>query len=359
MQENVAEELSPEALAELDAEHIAGNRPDADGSVIILAFAEPASTSTELGLAAVATAVKFLQMPLREDAGVNQDSHGYIRTFFLEGLKWPADTWDHWIEKHPQQKVIKPEWCAAFGSYCVRKAYEAAGKSLPARLCGSASDLQAKFQAADRFLLREKLFFDNGPIRDDAPAVPGPGDLVVFHGHVGMLRELYADGSFITIEGNTYKSSPRKDGVYQLNRNSAQKRDDGTFKLVGFCLLASVDGQPPASQESPTPAQQSPAPTQQSPAQTQQSPAQTQQSPAQTQQSPAQTQQSPAQTQPSPAPTQPSPASPQQSPDPTQPSPAPTQQSPAQTSPESPAVKLQVPTEPEDGEVSEPPPSES
>jgi hypothetical protein len=253
------EDLSPAALAELDAEHLENNKPDDDGSSSFLTFSEPVGNSTPLGSAVVEVAVKFLNMPLREDAGVNQDSHGYIRNFFLEGLKWSPDIWDHWIEKHPQQKVIKPEWCAAFGSYCVRKAYVAAGKSLPARLCASASDLAEKFIAAGRFLPREKLFHDDGPIRDDAPALPGPGDLVVFHGHVGMLRELYADGAFITIEGNTYKSQPRKDGVYQVNRSSAQKKDDGTFKLVGFCLLPSVDGQAAQAQAAQAPAAQAQA----------------------------------------------------------------------------------------------------
>ena len=256
MQDHEDEDLSPEALAELDAEHLENDRPDDTGTPII-SFSEPVSVVTDLGTTVVENAVKFLNMPLREDAGVNQDSHGYIRSFFVDGLKWPADTWDHWIEKHPQQKVIKPEWCAAFGSFCVRKAYDAAGKSLPARLCGSASDMKDKFLAAGRFLLREKLFHDDGPIRDDAPLLPGPGDLVVFQGHVGMLRELYADGSFITIEGNTYKSQPRKDGVYQVNRSSAQKKDDGSFKLVGFCMLASVDGQSAATQATPD---QAPAP---------------------------------------------------------------------------------------------------
>jgi hypothetical protein len=57
-----------------------------------------------------------------------------------------------------------------------------------------------------------------------------------------LLRELYLDGTFITIEGNTYKGSPRHDGVYQCNRTSTEKRADGNFKLVGFCLLGSRDG---------------------------------------------------------------------------------------------------------------------
>ena len=234
--------LSAAAQAELESDHLEENPPDDDVAVDILMFAEPASTATELGSAVVENAVKFLQIPLREDAGVNQDSAGHIRSFFLTGLKWSAELWDHWIDKHPQSKVIKPEWCAAFGSYCVHKAYEEAGKALPAKLSASASDLGALFIAAGRFLGREELFRDDGPVRPQAKVLPGPGDLVVFHAHVGMLRELYADGTFITIEGNTYKGHPRNDGVYQCSRSSAQKKADGTFSLVGFCLLPSIDG---------------------------------------------------------------------------------------------------------------------
>lgn len=257
------EQLSDADLAELGRDHLSHSPPDDDGSVVILAFAEPASTATPLGSAVLAIAEKFLKMPLREDAGVNTDSHSYIRTFFLEGLKWSADTWDHWSEKYPQSGVAKPEWCAAFGSYCVRKAYESAGKSLPARLCGSASDMASKFEAAGRLLRREKLYGEDGAIRAEAEAVPGPGDLVVFKGHVGVLREIYSDGTFVTIEGNTYKGSPRRDGVYQCNRSSTEKRADGNFKIVGFCLLASKDGARPKQE----PVAQPLTPTQQAQAQ--------------------------------------------------------------------------------------------
>ena len=242
MHKDDVEHLSDAAIAELGQDHLNHSQPDDDGSVVILAFAEPASTATPLGTAVLGQADKFLKMPLREDAGVNTDSHRYIRTFFVEGLKWSADTWDHWTDKYPQSAVAKPEWCAAFAGYCVRKAYEAAGKSLPARLSGSASDLATRFEAAGRLLRREKLYGNDGAIRPDAEVVPGPGDIVVFKGHVGVLREMYTDGTFTTIEGNTYKGSPRRDGVYQCNRSSTEKRADGTFKVVGFCLLASKDG---------------------------------------------------------------------------------------------------------------------
>ena len=126
MPEHNDEQLSPQVLADLESDHLDNNPPDDDGSTP-RAFSDPAGEATPLGIAVIAKAVEFLQIPLRENAGVNQDKQGYIRSFFLEGLKWSPELWDHWIDKHPQSKVIKPEWCAAFGSYCVRKAYEDMG----------------------------------------------------------------------------------------------------------------------------------------------------------------------------------------------------------------------------------------
>lgn len=234
--------LSEPAAAELGQDHLCHGSPDDDGSVAILAFAEPASLATPLGAAVVEQAETFLKLPLREDAGVNTDSHHYIRTFFLEGLTWPANTWDHWTDRYPQSVVAKPEWCAAFASYCVRKAYEAAGQALPVRLSGATKELEMRFEAAGRLLRREKLYGQDGAIPPQVAVVPGPGDLALFQGHVGILRELYNDGTFTTIEGNTYKGSPRHDGVYQCNRSAGETRADGTLKLVGFCLLTSQDG---------------------------------------------------------------------------------------------------------------------
>ena len=191
----------------------------------------------------MAVADEYLSMPLRENAGVNQDQEGHIKRFFIEGLKWSTDTWDHWDVKHPKSGVAKPEWCAAFASYCARRAYNDAGLKLPATPSGSASEMASRFEAAGRLLKREDLFDDKGAIKEGVTP-PGPGDLVVWKGHVGLLKEIYPSGAFTTIEGNTWRGSTRNDGVYRCNRSSTELRKDGTFKLVGFCILASKDGAP-------------------------------------------------------------------------------------------------------------------
>jgi hypothetical protein len=252
------DELSPDAVRELSQDHLSDNEPpDPSSYPITFASEDPASTATALGTAILATAIDYLKMPLREDAGVNNDKHGYIRTFFLEGLKWSPDTWDHWAEKYPQTQLQKPEWCAAFASYCARKAYTADGRKLPATPSGSASDMATRFGTAKRLLTHEALFQSDGKLKEGVQP-PGPGDLVVWHGHVGVLKDIYPSGAFTTIEGNTWRGSPRNDGVYQCSRNSLEKRADGTFKLVGFCLLASLDGTP-TQVAVPTPVQGSPS----------------------------------------------------------------------------------------------------
>lgn len=234
--------LSPSEAVELSTDHlIADPPPDESTFPVSFDIETAASAETPLGAAILEIAGEYLKMPLREDDGTNNDKKGIIKSFFLEGLKWSADTWDRWAEKYPKSGVAKPEWCAAFASYCARKAYTKAGLSLPATPSGSASEMASRFEKAKRFVSREKVFNSDGSIKEDA-ALPGPGDFVIWHGHVGLLKEIFPSGAFTTIEGNTWRSSPRNDGVYLCQRNSNEKRNDGTFKLVGFCQLASVDG---------------------------------------------------------------------------------------------------------------------
>lgn len=237
--------LSQQEILELSRDHLLDDPPDQHGPPISFDDECPASVATALGAAAVAIADEYLKMPLREDAGVNQDKGGHIKKFFIEGLKWSSDTWDHWFEKHPSCGVAKPEWCAAFASYCARTAYNAAGLKLPATPSGSASEMVTRFENAQRFLKREDLFNEDGSIKEGVTP-PGPGDLIVWRGHVGLLKDIFPSGAFISIEGNTWRGKVRADGVYRCNRSSLEKRGDGTFKLVGFCILGSKDGLPPA-----------------------------------------------------------------------------------------------------------------
>ena len=237
----VPDQLSPEEVAELGADHLEDGPPDEDEFTPISFDGEPASTATALGRAILKNAEDYLKIPLREDAGVNQDTQGHIRRFFIEGIPWNTETWDDYAKKYPSSPVNKPEWCAAFACYCVRKGHESLHRSLPTKLNASTSSLVKIFDAAGQFLRREKLFDAEGSIHIDAAVLPRPGDLVTFHAHTALLKEIYADGSFVTIEGNTYRGSPRQDGVYQCNRSSREKKANGTFKLVGFCLLNTKD----------------------------------------------------------------------------------------------------------------------
>jgi hypothetical protein len=240
--------LSQEAVLELSQDHLEIDPPDSHAAPISFDDEEPASVVTPLGTATMAIADEFLKMPLREDAGVNNDQHGHIKKFFTEGLRWSAETWDRWAEKYPKTGVNKPEWCAAFASYCARQAYTGAGLKLPATPSGSASEMVKRFSAVNRLLRREDLFNEDGCLKEGVTP-PGPGDLVIWKGHVGLLKDIYPSGAFTTIEGNTWRGKVRSDGVYRCSRSSLEKRGDGTYKLVGFCILGSKDGQAKASSD--------------------------------------------------------------------------------------------------------------
>ena len=213
------------------------------------AFADPGpsvATKTALGEQIVAVAKALLKKPVREDAGSNEDKDGQIRSFFLEGVPWKASYWDDWVKNHPQSPVPRPEWCAAFACYCVRKGYAAQGLSakLPKALSASTSGLRELFIKLGRFIHRDDLFDDKGSIRPGAK-IPGPGDIVLWQGHTGLLFDITEDGSYQTIEGNTKSGKDSVQGVYLLPNSSTRKiSKDGKmiYSLTGFCQLASWDG---------------------------------------------------------------------------------------------------------------------
>lgn len=213
------------------------------------AFADPGrsvATKTALGEQIVAVAKTLLKKPVREDAGSNEDKEGQIRSFFLEGVPWKSSYWDDWVKNHPQSPVPRPEWCAAFACYCVRKGYAAAGMSdkLPKALSASTSGLRELFIKLGRFIHRDDLFDDKGAIKPGAK-IPGPGDIVLWQGHTGLLFDITEDGSYQTIEGNTKSGKDSVQGVYLLPNSSSRKiSKDGKmiYSLTGFCQLATWDG---------------------------------------------------------------------------------------------------------------------
>lgn len=243
MRKKDEEALSPRSISELCTDHALEDPPEDLGALGARGLGEkPASTATQLGQSALAVAEEYLRIPLREDDGPNRDKAGLIRQLFLDGLNWSPDTWDRWAELHPKYGVAKPEWCAAFASYCVRKAYKRYGVKLPATLRSTSSDMADSFGSVGRFLKRGDLFDKDGRLNPQLPP-PGPGDIVIWQKHVGLLQEIFPSGAFTTLEGNTWHGATRNDGVYRCNRHSMETRKiDGSFQLVGFCILASKDG---------------------------------------------------------------------------------------------------------------------
>lgn len=243
--ENVSA-LDGQALSELFEVALDLFDPDEEPA----AFAEPGpsvATKTALGEQIVAVAKALLKKPVREDAGCNEDKDGQIRTFFLEGIPWKASYWDDWVKNHPQSPVPRPEWCAAFACYCVRRGYAAAGMTdkVPKVLSASTSGLRELFIKLGRFIHRDDLYDDKGSIRPGAK-IPGPGDIVLWQGHTGLLYDITEDGSYQTIEGNTKSGKESVPGVYQFPNSSTRKiSKDGkmVYSLTGFCRLASWDGQ--------------------------------------------------------------------------------------------------------------------
>lgn len=158
---------------------------------------------------------------------VNEDEDGKIRAFFIDGLRWSPKEWDEWPTRHPSSPVRRPEWCAAMAAWCLRRACDAASASLPLRPSASASTFAERAASKSRLLPPEST------------ALARPGDIVVWHGHVGVLASpVRPDGGFDTVEGNTWTGSPRRDGVYARRRDVAEVDSTGLRRLVGFVSVS-------------------------------------------------------------------------------------------------------------------------
>lgn len=172
----------------------------------------------ELAPAIVAEALRLLGL---REATQNDDGNGVIRGFFVDDLKWRPELWDDWQARHPDG-LPKPPWCAAFASHCVVR-----GGSVGFRVSASTSSMATSAQKAGRWAER------GGDL-----ATVQPGDVAVFKGHCGVVvRSIAADGSYETIEGNTWRGPGHRDGVYRCRRNVEEKRTDGGWKLLGFCRV--------------------------------------------------------------------------------------------------------------------------
>lgn len=200
---------------------------------------------TALGNSIIEVAMRLLNLPLREDAGENADRNGVIRSLFLEGIPWPARYWDDWKNDHPESTHARPPWAAAFACYCVRQGYAAAGIAhrLPS-LSADVSGLGAQFRRIGRFIERDEVFDVEGRIKPNA-RLPGPGDIVLFQDTSGILVDLFADGKYETLQGNTRPNTGSVQGVYKFPNSPTRKvllNSNQVWDLTGFCRLASADG---------------------------------------------------------------------------------------------------------------------
>ena len=101
-------------------------------------------------------------------------------------------------------------WCAYFVSWCARQAGVPLGDN--GQGFAAVDDLWAWAQRTGRAVV-------NGP-----GVQPRPGDLVVFHEHVGIVEAVRPDGTIQTIEGNT--------------SNSVMRRTHAAGDAIGYVHLA-------------------------------------------------------------------------------------------------------------------------
>jgi CHAP domain len=101
-------------------------------------------------------------------------------------------------------------WCAYFASWAARQGGEPLGDQ--GQGFGSVDQLYAWAQRTGRAVA-------NGP-----GVVPRPGDLIVFHEHVGVVESVLPDGRIQTIEGNSSN---------QVSRNV-----HGTGDAVGYVRMS-------------------------------------------------------------------------------------------------------------------------
>lgn len=218
--EDVLAELAEEADlddagGEEEAPPAADDEPTADAPAIGEAVLAVALAEWNLGFAVVRA---------------NEDDQGRIRTYFAEGLGWSGRRWDAFARK--------PSWCTAFAAYCLRTAHARLGLEPPPQVHPRAGKNADVFAQAGRFLPASAVFGRDRLPLADAERMPGPGDLVIWQGHVGLLREIDADGNLLTIEGNTYivQRGSQRWGVHP--RRYSPRRDPKRWDtLKGFGLI--------------------------------------------------------------------------------------------------------------------------
>lgn len=105
-------------------------------------------------------------------------------------------------------------WCADFATYVAKEALRANGESIPSGF-GSSSVAGLKSWG-----------MKNGRYTQDV-AQAKPGDIVIFNrSHTGIVKDILADGTVVTIEGNT------------SDKVAERKYSPNSGKINGFVQLA-------------------------------------------------------------------------------------------------------------------------
>lgn len=171
---------------------------------------EPAQPMTLAG-ATLAEAIADL------NAGIRETSHNdgpEIRRLYLAPLGLPAGS----------------DWCAAGVTSWMRRAAEALRVPMPVHGSAGAKSLMVQFQAAGRFIGRDKLTEADvtaGVVVFWDRSIPGRPD-TSWHGHAGIVRDHAVGGTFGTVEAN---SGANGDEVAHMVRKMSDPRLLGIGRL--------------------------------------------------------------------------------------------------------------------------------
>lgn len=201
--------------------------------------ADRAPQSSGLRAAILGTVAENNLLAVREKMhahgyGLNDDDGNWIKRFFIEGLGWTASQWEGGKSGDASEDGAKSMWCAAFASYCYVQGHAKEGAPLFLKRDGNAGRLRDNLIKAGLFIPMSSLYDGAKKPIKPAPRLPGPGDFIVFPGHIGLLKSFNHDARTLeAIEGNTYVDPKhRADGVYEIHVKDPRF---GTIEGFGIC----------------------------------------------------------------------------------------------------------------------------
>lgn len=165
--------------------------------------------------------------------GLNYDTTGKIKRFFVEGLEWKESEWERMKSGDASEADAKSMWCAAFASFCYVQGHAKVGAPLFFKRNGGAGGMRDNLIKAGLFIPMSSLY-DGAKKPVTTARLPGPGDFIVFPGHIGLLKSFdHAGRTLEAIEGNTYVDPKnRADGVYEIH---VKDRRFASIEGFGIC----------------------------------------------------------------------------------------------------------------------------